>query len=82
MLEHRMTINERDGGITNNFRTEKLFASHTSARRGGCLYAGFIILRDLSNGWNKTINSTMPPHTDMGAYLYSLHCAHNPALQG
>ena len=79
-LQHLKTWNEHDGGQTSTYRTDKLWASQTARRLGGGA-VGIIDLRDLSTGWSFQFHSSMPPSTQIGKYMYSLHVKHNPSLQ-
>lgn len=59
-----------DGGKIYHFRNGHKQATHVAYHRGGCLYAGTITLRDMSNGNTKEVDSTAMEVS--GAYVTSL----------
>lgn len=61
--------------ITDYYRSGTCFASHTSIRRGGCLYAGWITLRNLATADYLELPSTMGPMASP-EYVASLWTKH------
>lgn len=49
----------KDNGVETCWRNGHKYAIAVSYHRGGCLYAGFIILKCLNTCWSKEISSTM-----------------------
>lgn len=55
-----------------------LYAQHSSFRRGGCLYAGTVVVRNFKTGTSREIDVTSraTDSAEHGAYLLGLAAKH------